>query len=147
MRTISLLAAVASTLVACSDAETSGELCAAICDYDKECNGETTCGECELDESKVRPEAEARWIECYQSLTCSDNEDVCVFFAANGVSVRDIDDSYDEGCRASVETCGIIDDYCGMSPLFEAEYVEAAIACFAGRCEAVEDCLDRALAR
>lgn len=141
MRPIHLLFALSSTLAACGDEPTGdADLCAAICEHDKQCDGTTTCAPCELDQDRVRPEARTAIAACYEALTCGASDDGCFVGVA---PARDLDDQFAELCLEAVATCGITDDLCVISPLFEAEHVEAAIACFDGACP-IAGCIEEA---
>jgi hypothetical protein len=145
MRTIHILIVVASSLAACGGGESSSEsgVCAAMCEQEKRCDGTTTCQPCELDESLLQTDAREALTGCYQTLACDESDDQCFFAAIDASDTRAVDTQFTELCLGAVETCGITDDICGLSKLYEAEHVEAAIACFDGTCD-LEDCLENA---
>lgn len=147
MRTIHALFIVAPALfVACGDeaVEPAAEdLCAAICERDQAC-GAASCGTCQLEPDRFRAEARAAMLECYQALACTESDDQCLAAGLEASPRRALDDQFTELCVGAVATCGLDDDYCVLSPLFEAVHVEAAIACFDGACE-VDSCVASAL--
>lgn len=141
MRTIHLLLALTS-LAACGGDDPSGDadLCAAICEHDKQCDGTTTCAPCDFDQDRLRTEARTSITACYEALACGASDDGCFVDAA---PARDLDDQFAEICLDAAATCGFTDDLCVLSPLFETVHVEAAIACFDGTCPAT-GCLEAA---
>jgi hypothetical protein len=149
MRSIQLLFALTSTLVACGGADPADEpplqadMCAAICDNEKQCDGTTTCEPCGVDQDRIRPEARASIAECYEELTmtCTGSDDACF---VNAARTRDIDDQFAQLCFEMIDACGGSDDLCALSHIFEEQYVEAALECLDAGCEDATACIEDA---
>lgn len=133
MQTKLLVILVSALAVGCSTETTTtttdADLCAALDEHDQRC-GEQTISECDLDQSRIRPEVLESMTACVQQLRCDENDDQCFDEALANTSARDIDKEFSDRCLDNAASCGLETDFCDISILFEAPHVEAAIGCF-----------------
>lgn len=108
---------------------TDSDLCAALDDHDQRC-GEQTISECDLDQSRIRPEVLESMTACVRALSCDEPDDRCFDEALADTPARDVDKEFSDRCLDNAASCGLETDFCDISILFEAPHVETAIGCF-----------------
>lgn len=143
-------AALALLLAAgCADAGTTDSArCERACARDEMCNVGTGSPFCDPDcPDRLLPlltEFRESFLDCRADLSCNDDEPVaCDVEASQLVEQRPIDDNFLDMCQPIQSDCADAFDsaFCFLTRYYEESAVEAAMACLAMPCTAIDACL------
>ena len=133
----------------CADAGTTDSArCERACTRDGMCNMGTGSPYCEPDCAErltaLRTEFRVAYLDCYGDLSCNDDPpESCEVTASQEVDQRPIDDNFLDQCQPVNSDCEASFDsaFCFLTRYYEQDAVEAAMACLAMPCPAIEACL------
>jgi hypothetical protein len=133
--------------------------CAAICSRDIDC-GEippplAACTDACVTRSAwvLRADAIAELASCYVEVPCAEPTEPCIA----AVDILDVHREFEEGCRPKLTECALPVDQVELAcdvdgvillsfRLYTPSVVAGMIACFEGKCDAIQGCYDQVLA-
>ena len=122
--------------------------CDRACNRDGMCNMGTGSPFCEPACAErltaLRTEFRESYLDCYGDLACNDDpQESCEVVASQEVEQRPIDDNFLDQCQPVNTDCeeSFESGFCFLTRYYQEDAVEAAMACLAMPCTAIESCL------